>query len=63
MNLGIQPTHDQLETIDEIITYIFTSVRKKVEGLKRNIPFSNEKEKRRSTMIIWKTLIRKNKDK
>ena len=41
----------QLEQIDQSITMILNKARKKVEGISRNIPYSKEKEVRRSAKL------------
>ena len=43
-----------LENIDQTVPYILNTVRKKIEGPIRNIPFSYEKEKRRSELIFFR---------
>ena len=55
MNL---PNKELLDQIDTIITYILNTVRKKVEGPRRNIPFSQIKEKFRLTMLFWKNKLK-----
>ena len=40
-----------------MITLILNAARKKVEGQKRNIPYSKEKEKKRGIMLYWKAWI------
>lgn len=39
------PTHQQIETIDEIITLVLNKATKKVEGQRRNVPYSARKAK------------------
>ena len=39
------PTHQQIETMDEIIALVLNKATKKVEGQKRNTPYSMEKAK------------------
>ena len=41
-----KPTHQQIEYIDQLITTILNKATKKVEGQRRNIPYSKEKAKR-----------------
>ena len=48
----------ELEQIDETITTILNTATKKVEGMRRTIPFSNEKEKRRSMVLYCKMKLR-----
>ena len=43
-----------MEKMDEIIIRIFNVVLRKVEGMKRNIPYSEEKEKRRAEVLYRK---------
>ena len=47
-------SRELLENIDKSFSHMLNTARKKVEGLIRNIPFSKEKEKKRSTIIFWK---------
>ena len=37
---------------------ILGTVWKKVEGMRRNVLYSYEKEKRRSALLYWKTKVR-----
>ena len=39
------PTYQQIETIDEIITLVLNKATKKVEGQRRNVPYSARKAK------------------
>ena len=48
-----------MERIDTIITTISNTATKKVEGMKRNILYSHEKEVRRSELLYWKMMLRK----
>ena len=43
--MEISCSHDEIEVIDELIIRIFQVATRKVEGMKRLIPFSHEKEK------------------
>ena len=43
--------HEDIERIDNLITRILNTARKKVEEMKRNIPFSKEKKCRRATKL------------
>ena len=56
-------TRHQMEQIDEILTRIFTAALKKVEGMKRTVPYSKEKVKRRANLLYWKMKLRKIKRK
>ena len=38
-------SREDLERIDNTITYIFNIARKKIEGSQRNIPYSQKKRK------------------
>jgi len=55
-----RPAYNDIERIDKAITTILNSATKKVEGMKRNILYSQEKEVRRSELLYWKTLLHKN---
>ena len=57
--MKITTTHGQMEQYDNIITRILNVATKSVEGMKRNVPFSKEKEKRRATVLYWKMEIRR----
>ena len=50
-----------MEQIDIIITRMLNTATKKVEGMKRNIPYSKEKRKRRATVLYYKAVLRKMK--
>ena len=52
-----------MERIDELITRVLICTRRKVEGNKRNIPFSKEKHQRRAKLLYWKAKIRSMKGK
>ena len=39
------PTHNDIKTINELIIRIFKVVRKKVEGVRRKVPYSRKKVK------------------
>ena len=56
--MKVHTTRYQMEQVDEIITRIFTTALKKVEGMKRTVPYSNEKMKRRVTLLYWKMKLR-----
>jgi len=51
-------THQQIEQIDNLITRILNQARKKVEELRRNVPYSEEKIKTISTIGFWKLKLR-----
>jgi len=57
--MKITTSYEQLEHFDELITRILNTATKSVEGMKRNIPFSKEKEKRRAAVLYWKMEIRR----
>ena len=54
----VQPSRDNLERIDSTITHIFKIVWKTIKGPCRNIPYSKEKEIRRSKLLFWKARIK-----
>jgi len=43
--------YHQIETVDIIIIKIINIATKKVEGMKRNIPYSNEKKRCRVSLL------------
>ena len=51
-------SYNEIEVVDEIITRMLQTATKKVEGMKRSIPFSQEKERRRSMVLYYKMKIR-----
>ena len=53
-----EPTHEQIEYIDNLITTMLNKAIRKVEGQRRNIPYSKEKAKRRGSIRYWKMKIR-----
>jgi len=57
------PLHEHIEIIDETITKIFNIARRKIEGMKRGIPYTTEKARIKDTISIWKTIIREKKNK
>jgi hypothetical protein len=61
--MKMHTTRHQMEQIDEILTRIFTAALKKVEGMKRTVPYSKEKVKRRANLLYWKMKLRKIKRK
>jgi len=48
------PTYQQIETIDEIITLVLNKATKKVEGQKRNVPYSARKAQCQGEIKYWK---------
>ena len=48
-----------MEQINEIITRILNIVLRKIEGMKRNISYSEELEKRRVNVLYRKIQLRK----
>ena len=44
-------TNHEMEVMDTQITNILNVATRKVEGIRRNIPYSHEKEKRRSMLL------------
>ena len=42
MRLDYVYTHQELEEVDEDITYALNKIRKKIEGQKRSISYSNK---------------------
>ena len=61
--MKIHTNRHQMEQIDQILTRIFTVALKKVEGMKRSVPYSKEKEKRRANLLYLKMKLRKAKGK
>ena len=57
--MKITTIYEQIEKFDEIITRMLNTALKSVEGIKRNVPFSCEKEKRRAAVLYWKMEIRR----
>ena len=57
--MKITTTYKQMEKFDKIITRMLNTALKSVEGMKRNVPFSCEKEKRRAVVLYWKMEIRR----
>ena len=57
--MKITITHGQMEHFDEIITRMLNAATKSVEGMRRNVPFSKEKEMRRAAALHWKMEIRR----
>ena len=59
MNMRNSATWQQIENVGETTSRMFDIARKKVEGMKRNMPCSQEKKKIRAMMLCSKTQIRK----
>jgi len=57
------PTIEELNLLDENITYVMNAARRYVEGVQRNVPYSKLKQKLESTMKYLKGLIQKKKGK
>ena len=53
------PSNEQIEKIDETITSILNNATNSVEGMRRNIPFSPEKQKRRGAKLCWKDVVKR----
>ena len=51
------PTYHEMERINELITRVLNISQKKVEGIKRNISLSKEKEIWRGKVLFWKVRI------
>jgi len=58
-NIAQFPIREEIECIDELITRILNEARKKVEGMKRGVPYSREKARIRDTILYWKAYIRR----
>ena len=56
--MQISCINQELEQVDEIITRMLNNAAKKVEGMKRSMPHSKEKEKRRSMVLHCKMKLR-----
>ena len=56
-------TAQEMNELDDMITYVLTVARKKVEGNKRNVPYSKLKQVKYSTTKYIKALIRKKQGK
>ena len=52
--MKISITHYYMEKIDKLLMRIFNVALRKVEGIKRNVPYSSEKEKRRANVLYQK---------
>ena len=63
MRLDYAYTHEELEEVDEDITYILNKIRKKIEGQKRSIPYFNKKMRRNTVMQYWKVRIKEKQGK
>ena len=58
-NVKYRPMFSNMERINIAITTILNTATKKVEEMKRNIPYLHEKEVQRSELLYWKTILRK----
>ena len=56
-----QPTNQQIERIDEIITLVLNEATLKVEGLKHRIPYSKKKAKTIGAIKHWKNKVKQAK--
>ena len=56
--LEITYSNEEIEMVDELITRMLNVSTKKVEGIKRTVPYSKEKEKRRSMVLYYKMIIK-----
>ena len=56
--MGNNPLHHEMEQVDKLVTRILNTAKKKVEGMRRNVPCSKEKEKRRSVVLCLKEVLR-----
>ena len=57
MSIENNPLNHVMEQVDKLITRILNTARKKVEGMRRNMPHSKEKEKRRSMLLCLKEML------
>ena len=57
------PTQDEMNVVDELITYVLNAARKRVEGIVRNVPYSKMKQIKWSSIKYVKALINKLKGK
>ena len=57
------PTHDEMNVLDDHITHALDVSRKHIEGIKRNVPFTTTKQMKESTMKYIKALMSKAKGK
>ena len=46
------PTNEQIERVDEMIISVLVTTTKKIQGMKRNIPFSHKKETTRAAKLF-----------
>ena len=60
---SINPTHHEMNVLDEHTTHALDAARKYMEGMKRNVPFTTMKQKKESTMKYVKALKSKAKGK
>ena len=57
--MQIQSNRHHIEKMDEMITKIFQVALRKVEGMKRNVPYSKQKEKQRAKLLYRKMQVRR----
>ena len=48
-----------MKRVDKMITSVLINATKSIKGMKRNIPFSKEKEAVRAAKLFWKDYIKK----
>ena len=56
-------TVEDMNVLDELIIYVLTAARKRVEGIAQNVPYSKTKQIKWSTIKYIKALINKMKGK
>ena len=57
--MKITATNEQIEQFDQLITRMLNAATRSVEGMKWNVQFLKEKEKRRAAVLCWKMEIRR----
>ena len=50
-------TREELEKVDTDITYIVNTVRRKIKGSIRKVPFSKTKFKKQIKLLHWKVML------
>ena len=55
------PTYQQIEQFDEVITLVLNKATKKVEGQKKNVPYSAAKVKCQGQIKYWKLQVKQAK--
>ena len=50
-------TREELKKIDNNIIYIINTVRKKIEGLIRKVPYSKMKFEKQTKLLYWKAIL------